>query len=438
MATNNPTFPVLRFPILEQVPLPPVQRVRLSHPQADPVADLQASVVSALEQSARFRQLPAGSQVAVAVGSRGIARIDEVVTYAISWLKERGLEPFIVPAMGSHGGAKAEGQAAVLAQLGVTEERVGAPVRATMEVVEYGATKEGIPCYFDANAAAADAVLLLARVKSHTSFDRTIESGLNKMVAVGLGKDRGARSVHTLGPRGYTEILPQLSALAIEHSPIAYGIALVENARKDLVTVEGVEPENFMAADERLLKQAKKLLARLPFEQIDALIVEWIGKEISGAGMDYAVTARTDIRGKSNPPTPFIHKIGLLGITAKSDGNGIGLGVADFTTRQAAESCDLQKTYTNAIISTFGEKARIPIVLPDDRTVINACVLTCWRADPENARLCIIHSTLYLNEILVSPSLLADLEGHADIEILSEPEPLAFDENGALLTRCGI
>jgi len=438
MPDNTPSFPSIRFPILENVALPPVQRVRLVHPHADPVADLSTAVIAALASSARFQKLPKGSQVAIAVGSRGIARIDEVVRYAVEWLKAHDFVPFIVPAMGSHGGAKAIGQAAVLAQLGVTEQHVGAPVRATMEVVNYGATREGIPCYFDANAAGADAVLLIARVKSHTSFDRPVESGLNKMIAVGLGKDRGARSVHTLGPKGYTDILPQLSAIAIEKSPLAFGIALVENAHKQLVTVDGVEPENFTAADERLLKQAKHLLARLPFDKIDALVVEWLGKEISGAGMDYAVTARTDIRGIPNPPKPVINKLGVLGITAKSDGNGVGFGMADFTTREAVENCDLQKTYTNAIISTFTEKVRLPIVLPDERTVINACALTSWRADSENARLCIIHSTLHLNEILVSPTLLADVEGHENIEVLSEPEALAFDGEGRLLTRCRV
>ena len=436
MPNNNPAFPAIHLPILDKVPLPPVMRVRLAHPHSEPVPDLKDAVFGALEHSNRFGKMPAGSSVAVAVGSRGIAYIDEIATHAVSWLKERGLAPFIVPAMGSHGGARAEGQAAVLAKLGVTEERVGAPIRATMEVVNYGATREGIPCYFDANAAGADAVLLLSRVKSHTSFDRPIESGLCKMVAVGLGKDRGARSVHTLGPRGYTDILPQLAAIAIEKSPIAYGIALVENAHKQIATVEGVEPERFSAADERLLVQAKKLLARLPFDQIDALIVEWIGKEISGAGMDYAVTARTDIRGMSNPPKPFVHKLGILGLTEKSGGNGIGLGSADFATRRAVESCDLQQTYTNSIISTFVDKARMPLVMPDEHTVIKACVLTCWRADPENARLCIIRSTLHLNEVLVSPSLYDDVEGQEGIAVVSEPQALEFDSEGNLLTRC--
>ena len=436
MSSFKPSFPAIHFPQLDNIPLPPVQRVRLKHPHAEPLHDIAGTIRTALSQSMRLTQLRPGSSVAIAVGSRGIADIDTVVRYAVTWLKERQLVPFIVPAMGSHGGAQAEGQASVLAKLGITAEQVGAPVNATMDVVTYGVTGNGIPCYFDANAAAADAVLLIARVKSHTSFDRPVESGLSKMVTVGLGKARGAQSVHRLGPAGLRDVLPELANIAIEHSPIAYGLALVENAAKKLVTIEGVEPEHFANTDERLLKQAKSLLARLPFAQIDALVVQWIGKEISGAGMDYAVTARTDIRGIDNPSRPFIHKVGVLGLTEASGGNGIGLGTADYATRRAVEACDLQQTYTNAIVATVAEKARIPIVLADDRAVINACVATCWRADPDNVRLCMIHSTLHLNEILVSPSLLQDISGQENITLLSQPEPMQFDHDGTLLTRC--
>ena len=383
--SNSPQFPAVHLPLLEQIQLPLVQRAALNQPCGEPLADPEQAIFAALTRSQRLNRLPTGSRVALAVGSRGIGGIERVVKAAVGWLRDRGLQPFIVPAMGSHGGASAAGQEQVLAKLGITEANVGAPVEATMEVVDYGATRDGIRCYFDAHAAAADAVVLIARVKSHTSFDRPIESGLCKMIAVGLGKDRGARSVHVLGPRGLSEVLPELAAIAIEHAPL-YGLALVEDSQKQLVTLEGVEPAGFFEADERLLKQAKGLLAQLPFAQLDTLIVEWVGKEISGAGMDYAVTARTDIRGLPNPDRPFIHKLGVLGLTEQSGGNGIGLGTADYITRRAAHTCDLQQMYTNALVSAISEKARLPIVLPSDREVLAACVATCWRADPENAR----------------------------------------------------
>jgi hypothetical protein len=323
----------------------------------------------------------------------------------------------------------------VLAHLGVTEASVGAPIRATMETVEYGATLHGIPCRFDKNAAAADAVLCVNRVKSHTSFDRPIESGLTKLIAVGLGKQAGAQNVHRLGPRGYTEVLPALARIAIEHAPIAFGIALVENADKQLVVVEGVEPENFAQTDERLLKQAKSLAPHLPFEQLDGLIVELIGKEISGAGMDPAVVGRVGIRSVPDPGHPFVNKLAVLGVSEDSYGNAVGLGNADFTTRKVANGVDLLPMYMNSITAGGTEGARIPAVLPDDRTVIQAMVATCWRSDLDNVRLCQIRSTLQLHEILITPSLLPELEGRKDVKRLSDPAPLEFSPAGDLLTR---
>jgi hypothetical protein len=431
----SPTFPEIHLPHLADTPIPPMLRVRLTHPKGGPIADIAGAVDEVLAQSKRLADLPSDASVAVAVGSRGIAHIPEVVAAAVRHLKQRGFAPFIVPAMGSHGGATAEGQAGVLAHLGVTEQTVGAPVRATMETVEYGATLHGIPCRFDKNAAEADAVLCINRVKSHTSFDRPIESGLTKLIAVGLGKQVGAQNVHRLGPRGYTEVLPQLARIAIDHSPIGYGIALVENADKQLVVIEGVEPDGFAAADERLLKVAKTVIARLPFEHVDGLIVEWIGKEISGAGMDPAVVGRVGIRSVPDPGKPFVNKLAVLGVTEDSYGNAVGLGNADYTTRKVANHIDLVPMYMNSITAAGTEGARIPAVLADDRTVLQAIVATCWRSDLENARLCQIRSTLHLHEILVSPALYTDLEGRPDAERLSDPAPLQFSPTGELLTR---
>jgi hypothetical protein len=431
----SPTFPEVHLPHLADVPLPPMARLRLTHPSRDAVPDIAAAVDEALARSRRFGDLPQGASVAVAVGSRGIAHIPKVVAAAVKHLKQRGFAPFIIPAMGSHGGATAEGQAGVLAHLGVTEETVGAPVRATMETVEYGATLHGIPCRFDKNAAGADAVLCINRVKAHTSFDRPIESGLTKLIAVGLGKQAGAQNVHRLGPRGYTEVLPALARIAIEHSPIAYGIALVENADKQLTVIEGAEPHDFAATDERLLKLAKSLAPRLPFEQLDGLVVEWIGKEISGAGMDPAVVGRVGIRSVPDPGHPYVNKLAVLGVTEDSYGNGVGLGNADYTTRKVANGVDLLPMYMNSITAGGTEGARMPAVMPDDRTVLQAMVATCWRSDLENARLCQIRSTLYLHEILVSQALLQEIEGRSDVKCLSEPAPLEFSAAGELLTR---
>jgi hypothetical protein len=429
----SPVFPTVHLPHLDEVELPLVQRVRLKQPACEAIHDIEAAVRAEMAKSRRLRGLPRGASVAVAVGSRGIAEIATLTRTVVACLQEIGLDPFIVPAMGSHGGGTAEGQVAVLAKLGVSEGAVGVPVRATMATVDYGRTADGIPCRFDAHAAAADAVVVIARVKPHTSFERPIESGLVKMVAVGLGKQAGAQNVHRLGPRGYTEVLPALARIALDESPLAFGIAVVENGAHRLATIEGVEPEAFFAADERLLRLARRLLGRLPFRAIDALVVERIGKEISGTGMDTGVIARHDVRGIANPDAPFIVKIAVLGLTEATGGNAVGIGIADFVPVTVANGLDLEALYTNSITSTMVEKAKIPVVLPDERACLRALVATCWADDLASLRYGQIRDTLALDEMLASPALIA--EAGAAIEPLSEPESLTFDNSGRLLTR---
>lgn len=431
--SNSATFPAIHFPHLAEVRLPTVVPVRLHHKAGTPVPDIPGRTREIVRTNRRLQALPKGASVAVGVGSRGITAIVEIVAAVVAELRAMDLAPFIVPAMGSHGGGTAEGQVAVLAKLGVTEDSVGAPVRATMDVVDYGRTADGIECKFDRHAAEADAIVVVNRVKSHTTFDRPVESGLTKIVAVGLGKAEGARRVHKLGPRGLRDVLPELAAMAIAKAPLALGIGLVEDAQKRIVMLEGAEPQDFYALDERLLKEAKSYLARLPFDQLDVLVVERIGKEISGTGMDFAVTARTDIRGIANPPKPFIHKIALLNLTKETAGNAVGMGVADYTTKACADAVDLKATYMNALTATLGEKSRIPIVLPTERDAIAAAVTTCWIGNDPDAKLCIIASTLHMNEVLMSPTALASLAGDDRAEAIGDPRPLRFDEAGHML-----
>ncbi len=425
---QSPIFPDVHIPILADVVLPEVHRVRLSQPTAPAIADIAGHVGAALHQSAELAALRPGARVAIAVGSRGIADLATLVKASVAWLKAQRLEPFIVPAMGSHGGATAPGQEAVLAKLGIDEARIGAPVRATMETVELGRTRDGIPCRFDAEAASADAILVIARVKSHTSFDRPIESGLCKMLAVGLGKQAGAVNVHRLGPKGFTETIPDLAGIALQKARIACGLAVVENAGHQIVTIEAVAPEAFAATDERLLARAKSLLARLPFRQLDALLVEEIGKEISGSGMDYAVTGRTDLRGIPNPDHILVSKLAVLRLTEATHGNAIGIGLADYMPRAAANGIDLKSMYENAITAAIGEKARLPIVLPTERETLQALIATSWAKDTTSCRYCQIKSTLALDEVLVSRPLLDELDTDTPAEML------AFDEKGQLLT----
>ncbi|MGE3893191.1 MAG: lactate racemase domain-containing protein [Alphaproteobacteria bacterium] len=430
----SPQFPAIRLPQYEKEPLPPVMLARLKHESGPALSDPVAATVAALERSKRLATLKPGARVAVTCGSRGIQSKPLVVKTTVAWLKQKGFTPFIVPAMGSHGGAVAEGQVKLLAELGFTPEAMGCPIEATMEVVRLGTTSHGLPVYFDANAAKADAVIVINRVKAHTSFDREVESGLTKMVAIGLGKAQGARFVHRLGTVGYAEVIPEWARIAIANSPIAYGIAIVENAEKKPAAIEGAEPDQFYATDARLLGLAKSFIPRLPFQQIDVLVIERMGKNISGVGMDPAVTGRFDIRGLPNPPKPVINKLVLLGVTPEAHGNAIGIGAADYITKGVADDLDLYAMYMNACTSTFTERVRIPPVMADDKAAIQTAVATSWRTDGENARLCIAYSTLHLDQILVSPSLAEDLGKRG--EIVSDPSPLRFDNDGRLESRC--
>ena len=425
----SPIFPAVTIPHLAEAMLPPVHRVRLEQPTAPAIEDIEGAVHAALATSAELAALRPGSRVAVAVGSRGIADLQRLVASTVAWLRRQGHEPFIVPAMGSHGGATAEGQTRVLEKLGIDAAGVGAPVRASMATVELGVTPDGIPCRLDAEAAGADAIVVVARVKSHTSFDRPIESGLCKMLAVGLGKQDGARNVHRLGPAGFTETIPALAAIALAKAPVACGLAVVENAAHRLVTIEAVAPPDFAAADERLLKLAKSLLARLPFRQLDALLVEEIGKEISGSGMDYAVTGRTDLRGIPNPDHILVAKLAVLRLTRATQGNAIGIGLADYMPLETANEVDLKSMYENAITAAIGEKARLPIVLPTERETVQALVLTSWARDAASLRYCQIRNTLALDEVLVSPALLPELDAAP-----GPAEAFAFDGAGRLTT----
>ena len=429
---KTPVFPAIRLPQYENQVLPQVVVAKLDHPKAPRLEDVEGATITALEKSHHIPNLPSGARTAITCGSRGIQSKPTVVKTVVSWLRNHGFEPFIVPAMGSHGGAKAETQTELLAMLGFTPEKMGCPIKATMDVVQLGTTSLNAPVWFDKYAAEADAVIVINRIKAHTSIDREIESGISKMVAIGLGKAQGANLIHRLGPRGYLEVLPEWAKIAVDNSPIIYGIGIVENAEKFPTIIQGSEPEEFAHTDASLLQIAKGYIPRLPFKQIDVLIAEKIGKNLSGSGLDPTVTGRVDIRGQADRPEPFIHKLVVLGLSPETHGNGIGIGFADFISAELANQLDLYSMYMNACTATFVERAQIPTVLADEKAVIQTAVGTSWRYDGENARLCIIKSTLHLDKIMIAPALIPDLPGAC--EILSEPKPIQFDNDGHLIT----
>ena len=434
-SSKTPIFPAITMPHLAGIVLPKVRRVMIRQPEEAPLQDLEQSVKESLNHCRQLQKLSAGERVAIAVGSRGIAQISQVVRTVVNFLVEKGMMPFIVPAMGSHGGGTSEGQKKVLEKLGIHEVSMGCEVRSSMKTVDYGPISPGIHCHFDENAASADGIVLINRVKAHTSFPREIESGLIKLIAVGLGKAEGARAVHRTGPKGLEVVLPKLAKKALQNAPITAGLALIENSNKQICHVEGVEPKEFFDSDKRLLKKAKALMPRMPFEQLDALIVEEFGKDISGSGLDPFVTGRTDIRGVKNPEKPFIHKIAGLSMTGPTDGNGMGSGMLDYIPQKTANQFDLQAMYMNSISATILEKAFIPIVLSNEREVVKALVATCWQEDILFLRLAQIKSTLQLSEMLLTEPLFQEANNKGVILSHQECEDFEFDEEGNLCTR---
>ncbi len=404
--------------------LPPVALVRLRFAR-EHIPDVPAAVGDALRGAGLGGRLAPGARVAITVGSRGIARLPEIVRAAVETLRGLGAEPFVVPAMGSHGGATAEGQLDVVESYGVTEESVGAPLRATMDVVEVGRTAAGVAVYMDRNAWESDGVLVFGRVKAHTAFKAPIESGLCKMLAVGLGKQRGAETIHSAGLAG---TIPEAAAVALGTGKILAGLAVVENASDDPFRIVAVPPDRFHATDEELLRLSNSLLPRIPFEQLDVLVVDWIGKNISGSGLDPNVIGMW--RRLGGERRPDYRRIVVRDVSPESHGNAIGIGWADFTTRRLVDGIDYAAMYMNCLTANAPDVARIPMTMPGDREAIEAAAKTSSPAGP--LRLVRVHSTLRLEELYVSEALLPEVEANPALEVLSAPAPLQFDAGGTL------
>lgn len=405
-------------------------RQRIDAPQ---LQDVPAATVAALEPL-RSRIRP-GMTVAITAGSRGIHDKPAVVRAAGAWLREAGAEPFVVPAMGSHGGATAEGQITMLAELGMTEESLGMPIRSSMDTVELGRVEGGPMAHLDRNAAGADGILVINRIKAHTDFKGDLESGLAKITAIGLGKQRGAEGIHVYGPANLGVWIPRVARRILDTGKVLGGLAIVENAYDRAARVELVEPDGIGGEHERrLLEEAKRLMGRLPFDRLDVAVIDVMGKDKSGSGMDTNVIGRMMIRGSEEFPRPHITNIAVLDVSDASHGNAIGLGLADFIPFRLIEKIDLRASYINAMTSGLGgpQRGQIPMAMPTDRDAIAAAILTCGRADLDRCRLIRMPDTLDLQELLVSESLRADVDADPTLEVLGEAVPMAFDADGAL------
>ncbi len=417
--------------MIENIPLPKTARIRQRF-DATRIEDVAAELTDKLRQPGGVDRIRPGNRVAIAVGSRGVDQIAELTRVTVAEVKRVGGEPFIVPSMGSHGGATAEGQAEVLAQLGVTEETVGAPIRSSMDVVQLGALPNGLPVYADRIATEeADAIIVINRVKPHTAFRAPIESGLLKMISIGLGKQKGAEATHQLGFGLMGENVPAMAEMMMSKLPIIFGVATVENAFDQVCRIEVVPAEEMRAREPELLQEAKARMPRLLFDQIDVLVIDWIGKNISGDGMDPNITGRF--------PTPYAHggpdvnKMVVCDVTPHSHGNANGIGTADFASQRIVDKMDRVATYANGLTSTVVAPTKIPTTLPNDRYALKAAVKTCNILDYTQVRLVRIKDTLHLGEIEISEALLTEAQEHPDIEVLIPARELAFDAEGNLI-----
>jgi Domain of unknown function (DUF362) len=406
-------------------------RQRFDAPRVDDVAAATRHALEPLRERIR-----PGMAVAITAGSRGIADKPAVVRAAGEWLRSLGAEPFVVPAMGSHGGATAEGQVELLAELGMTEQTLGMPIRATMETVEVDRLPGGPAVHLDAHAAKADGILAVNRVKAHTDFSGEIESGVAKILAIGLAKQRGAEGIHAYGPANLGVWIPRVARRLVDTGKVLGGLAIVENAFDRAARIELLAAGDIGGpAETALLAEAKRLMARLPFDAVDVAVVDEMGKNISGAGMDTNVIGRMMIRGSAEFDRPRIATIAVLDVTDVSHGNAVGVGLADFVPFRVLEKIDLRATYVNAMTSGLGgpQRGQLPMALPTDRSAIAAAILTCGRADLDRVGLVRLRNTLDLEHLLVSESLRPQVEGRPDLEITGDAEPLHFDDDGQLL-----
>lgn len=415
------------------ITLPKVYRVRQNF-QSSRVEHVSEAVLETLSKINLGEVVKPGDTIAIPVGSRGIANIDTIIKTTVDYLKSLGGVPYIVPAMGSHGGGTAEGQAQVIASYGITEEAMGVEIRSSMETVIVDTTSHGIPVHFDKNAYEADHVLICGRVKPHTRFVGDIESGLHKMMLIGLGKHEGAKIYHrAIEDLSFEEIIKAVAASVLKKCSVIGGLAIVENAYDETALIEAVLPEQFYARETELLNIARASLPRLPFAETDLLIVDRIGKNISGTGMDACVIGRKfNDHAATERDLAAVKRIMVRGLTEETHGNACGIGLAEFTNTRTVESVDWKITRINANTGSHPTSAMVPQAFETDREAIEAAVQTIGLVPPEQSRIVQIFDTLELSEVVVSETYLDEINSRDDLEILSGPFELPFDAEGNL------
>lgn len=372
--------------------------------------------------------------VAVACSSRGIANYGAIVEATVRSLQELEIKPFIIPAMGSHGASTAEGQKRVLEHYGISEARMGIPIRSSLEVIQIGKTAEHVPVFLGKLASEADYIVPINRIKSHTDFEYEVESGLMKMMAIGLGKQHGAEVYHrACFNHGYPRVILAVARKMLESGRILFGVGIIENGNCQTAKIEVLAPENLEEREKDLLKEAKRLEPRLPFEDVDILIIDEMGKDISGSGIDTKVIGRIHMPLLAEEPkTPRVKRIIVTDLTKNSEGNAVGIGMADFVPKRLVEKVDCDATYINAITAGDPEHAKIPLTLENDRKTIEVAAKSVGMIPPESLRIMRIKSTKHLREVDISTAYKGELGKRKDLEIIAEGRPMTFDKDGNL------
>jgi hypothetical protein len=411
---------------------PKMAKIR-QHFHVESLENIPAAIAEQFAAVKADDKIKPGMEIAITVGSRGINNIPLIVKSVAEEIKKRGATPFIIPAMGSHGGATAEGQIEVLEGLGVTEETTGCEIRSSMEVDVIGETSEGVPVYIDQHANKADGIIVMGRIKPHTDFKNKIESGVLKMASIGMGKHKQALALHTYGIKGISEMMPEVGKVAIANSNTMFAVGIVENAHEETAIIEAIEPDEIEKRERELLKQAFELMPSLPVEDMDILVVDEIGKNYSGTGMDTNIIGRIRVLGVEEPKKPSVKYVIASNLSEASHGNALGIGLADLTTQRLYEKIDLKTMNENVVTSTFLARAAIPIVLDNDRDALKAALRATWGVAAEEARIVRIPNTLHIGELYVSEVIFNELKDQKNIEVLEDLQEMKFDENGYFL-----
>ncbi|MCK2003938.1 nickel-dependent lactate racemase [[Brevibacterium] frigoritolerans] len=410
--------------LLREIQLPKMVQVRQKF-RTPQIADVAGEVKKAIKEAGVLSRINENDRVAIAVGSRGVADLPTLVRETVAAVKEAGGNPLIIPAMGSHGGATAEGQIDVLLQLGISEEAVGAPIKSSMEVIKLDELPNGLPVYIDKLAYESDKIIVINRIKPHTAFRGPVESGLMKMITIGLGKQKGAEAAHAYSFKYMAEHVPEMAKVSLSKAPIIFGLASIENAYDKPAKIVAVPAEDLEVVEPGLLLEAKSLMPKIHFDSMDVLIVNELGKDISGDGMDPNITGNFATPYATGGPD--VKRTVVLGLTEKTHGNANGIGMADMTTKAVMNEIKWEKGYANALTSTVTDVVKLPMFLDTQELAVKAAIKTCNAFDLTKVRIVRIKNTLEIGEIWISESMMEEALKNEDIEILSDPEDLALD-----------